>query len=103
MASIIRRNGYYSYLYSQLGDEVDLYLLDIDMGKSDNGTNIQIYTDTKADAQQFKFVRNDDGYVFYFDKVFRRDKSCVAVSSASTSSGADIIQWEYKAGDNSQK
>ena len=47
-------------LYSQLGDKVT-YLLDIDMGKSDNGTNIQIYTDTKADAQQFKFVRNDDG------------------------------------------
>lgn len=93
-------NGYY-YLYSQLGDKVT-YLLDIDMGKSDNGTNIQIYTDTKADAQQFKFVRNDDGTCYILTKS-SGDKSCVAVSSASTSSGANIIQWEYKAGDKSQK
>lgn len=93
-------NGYY-YLYSQLCDKVT-YLLDIDMGKSDNGTNIQIYTDTKADAQQFKFVRNDDGTYYILTKS-SGDKSCVAVSSASTSSGANIIQWEYKAGDKSQK
>lgn len=93
-------NGYY-YLYSKLGDKVT-YLLDIDMGKSDNGTNIQIYTDTKADAQQFKFVRNDDG-TYYILTRSSGDKSCVAVSSASTSSGANIIQWEYKAGDKSQK
>lgn len=93
-------NGYY-YLYSQLGDKVT-YLLDIDMGKSDNGTNIQIYTDTKADAQQFKFVRIDDGTYYILTKS-SGDKSCVAVSSASTSSGANIIQWEYKAGDKSQK
>lgn len=93
-------NDYY-YLYSQLGDKVT-YLLDIDMGKSDNGTNIQIYTDTKADAQQFKFVRNDDGTYYILTKS-SGDKSCVAVSSASTSSGANIIQWEYKAGDKSQK
>lgn len=93
-------NDYY-YLYSQLGDKVT-YLLDIDMGKSDNGTNIQIYTDTKADAQQFKFVRNDDG-TYYILTRSSGDKSCVAVSSASTSSGANIIQWEYKAGDKSQK
>lgn len=93
-------NGYY-YLYSQLGDKVT-YLLDIDMGKSDNGTNIQIYTDTKADAQQFKFVRNNDGTYYILTKS-SGDKSCVAVSSASTSSGANIIQWEYKAGDKSQK
>lgn len=93
-------NDYY-YLYSQLGDKVT-YLLDIDMGKSDNGTNIQIYTDTKADAQQFKFVRNDDGTYYILTKS-SEDKSCVAVSSASTSSGANIIQWEYKAGDKSQK
>lgn len=93
-------NGYY-YLCSQLGDKVT-YLLDIDMGKSDNGTNIQIYTDTKADAQQFKFVRNDDGTYYILTKS-SGDKSCVAVSSASTSSGANIIQWEYKAGDKSQK
>ena len=93
-------NGYY-YLYSQLVDKVT-YLLDIDMGNSDNGTNIQIYTDTKADAQQFKFVRNDDG-TYYILTRSSGDKSCVAVSSASTSSGANIIQWEYKAGDKSQK
>lgn len=93
-------NGYY-YLYSQLGDKVT-YLLDIDMGKADNGTNIQIYSDTKADAQQFKFVKNDDGTYCIFTKA-SKDKGCVAVSSASSSEGANVIQWEYKEGDKSQK
>lgn len=93
-------DGYY-YLYSQLGDKVT-YLLDLEYGKADDGTNIQIYTDTKADAQLFKFVKNDDGSYYILTKA-SNDKSCIAVSGASTASGANIIEWTYKAGDNSQK
>lgn len=93
-------NGYY-YLYSQLGDKVT-YLLDLDRGLADDGTNIQIYTDTKADAQQFKFVKNSDGYYNILTKS-SNDKSCIAVSDASTSNGANIIEWTLSKSDTSQQ
>ena len=93
-------NGYY-YLYSQLGDKVT-YLLDLDKGLKDDGTNIQIYTDTKADAQQFKFVKNSDGYYNILTKS-SNDKSCIAVASASTSNGANIIEWTLSKNDTSQQ
>ena len=92
--------GYY-YLYSQIGDKIT-YLLDVTNGSADNGTNIQIYSDTKADAQQFKFIRNNDGSYCILTKA-SNDKSCIAVSSASESSGASIVQWSVKNSDASQK
>ncbi|MBQ4466315.1 MAG: RICIN domain-containing protein, partial [Oscillospiraceae bacterium] len=52
-------SGYY-YLYSTLGDG-KTYLLDIDYGKTENGTNIGIWGNTDSDAQLFKFVDNGDG------------------------------------------
>lgn len=93
-------NGYY-YLYSQIGDKIT-YLLDVANGNADNGTNIQIYSNTKADAQQFKFIKNDDGTYYILTKA-SGDKSCVAVASASSSSGANIIEYKLQLGDTSQK
>ena len=92
--------GYY-YIYSQVGDKIT-YLLDVANGSADNGTNIQIYSDTKADAQQFKFIKNDDGTYYILTKA-SGDKSCVAVASASGSSGANIIEYKLQLGDTSQK
>ncbi|MGN0482165.1 MAG: RICIN domain-containing protein [Lachnospiraceae bacterium] len=84
-------DGYY-HLYSQVGDKS--YLLDLDYGKKEDGTNIQIYQDTKATAQEFKFVKNsDDTY-----KIVTRatdDASALVVADDSTKSGANICQWTY--------
>ncbi len=93
-------DGYY-YLYSQIGNKIT-YLLDVANGSAANSTNIQIYSDTKADAQQFKFVKNDDGTYYILTKV-SEDKSCVAVASAATTSGANIIEYKLQLGDTSQK
>lgn len=84
-------NGYY-YIYSTLGDG-KTYLLDLDYGKTDNGTNIGIYTNTNASAQLFKFSKNSDGSYVILTKN-SKDRSCVEVGSAKTENGANIQQWE---------
>ena len=84
-------NGYYK-LYSQVGDG-NTYLLDLYYGKADNGTNIQIYTDTQSDAQCFKFVKTDDGLYRIYTKA-SKDTACVEVKNALTSSGANVQEWE---------
>ena len=84
-------DGYY-YMYSMLGDG-KTYLLDLDYGKKDNGTNIGIYTDTNNDAQLFKFSKNSDGSYLILTKN-SKDRSCVEVVSAKTESGANVQQWE---------
>ena len=83
-------NGYY-YIYSKLGGG-NTYLLDLDYGKTDNGTNIGIYTNTQSDAQLFKFVKEGDYYTIRTKN--SHDKSCVEVGSASTTNGANIQEWE---------
>ncbi len=83
--------GYYK-IYSELGDG-KTYMLDLDYGKTDNGTNIGIYTDTNSDAQSFKFVRNDDGTYTICTKA-TRDASCIGISSGSKDEGTTAIQWE---------
>jgi pectin lyase len=84
-------NGYY-YIVSQLADG-STYYLDIDYGKTENGTNIAIYTNTKSDAQLFKFVKVSDNTYTIVTKV-SNDKSCVEVKDASLESGANVQEWE---------
>lgn len=92
-------DGYY-YIVSMLGDG-NTYYLDLDYGKTDNGTNIGIYTNTNSDAQLFKFVDNGNGIYTIVTKS-SADKSAVEVSGASTDSGANVQQWELN-GNNCQK
>lgn len=84
-------DGFY-YILSSLGDG-NTYFLDLDYGKSDNGTNIGIYTDTKSDAQLFKFLDNGNGTY----SILTKNSNCmsaVEVKDASNESGANIQQWE---------
>ncbi|MBE6861015.1 MAG: rhamnogalacturonan lyase [Ruminococcus sp.] len=83
--------GYY-YVYSSLGDG-KTYMLDLDYGKADNGTNIGIYTNTNSDAQLFKFVKNDDG-TYTITTKNTKDASCIGISGGSKEAGATVIQWE---------
>ena len=79
-------DGYYR-LYSQSG-----YLLDIYYGDPADGTNIRVWTDTKSDAQVFKFVKYTDGTYRITTKV-TDDGSCLGVSGGSVKSGANVIEW----------
>jgi len=91
-------NGYYR-LYSETADG-KTYLLDLDYGKADNGTNIHIYTDTQSDAQLFKFVDNGSGTYTICTKN-TGDNSCLGVLAASKDADANILQWECN-GSNDQ-
>lgn len=83
-------DGYYR-IYSEIGDG-KTFLLDLDYGKQDNGTNIGIWGDTASDAQLFKFVDNGDGTYAVCTKA-TNDKSGLGVISASKEVGANVIQW----------
>ena len=90
-------NGYY-YLYTQLGDG-KTYVLDTSGKKTDDGTNVEIYTYKGGDNQQFKFVKNDDGTYTILTKI-TGDVSAVEVNGKSAESGANIQQWAANGGDN---
>ncbi len=83
-------DGYYR-LYSEVGDG-KTYLLDLDYGKVDNGTNIGIWGDTASDAQLFKFVLNSDGTYTITTKA-TDDASCLGIVAGSTEVGANVVQW----------
>ncbi len=90
-------NGYYR-LYSEAGDGRS-YLLDLDYGKTDNGTNIGIWGDTASDAQLFKFVDNGDSTYTITTKA-TADASCLGIEAGSTESGANVVQWACDGSDN---
>ena len=83
-------DGYY-YILSQLSDG-KTYYLDVADGKSDDGTNIQIFTNNKSSTQLFKFIPNPDG-TYYIVTRATRDKGGLGVSGASKDNGANVIQW----------
>ena len=84
-------DGYYR-LYSGLGNG-STYLLDLDAGKVDDKTNIGIYTDTKSDAQLFKFIKGDDKSYKIVTKS-SGDKSAVEIANADKNDGANVQQFK---------
>ena len=84
-------DGYYR-LYSGLGNG-STYLLDLDAGKADDKTNIGIYTDTKSDAQLFKFIKGDDKSYKIVTKS-SGDKSAVEIANADKNDGANVQQFK---------
>lgn len=91
------QSGYY-YIYSELGDG-KTFLLDLDYGKPDNGTNIGIYGNTNSDAQLFKLVDNGDGTYAICTKA-TNDASGIGVTAASKESGANVVEWECNDSDD---
>jgi len=90
-------NGYYT-LISQVGDG-NTYALDVSAKKTEDGTNIEIYTDKGGDNQQFKFIKQDDGSYIIATKI-TGDASCIEVNAKSTENGANIQQWAINGGAN---
>lgn len=93
-------DGYY-YLYPQISDKIS-YLLDVESNKAENGTNIDIWSNTDTNAQKFKFYQNSDGSYIILTKS-SNDENCIAVESASKSSGANLVQCKVNLNDDSQK
>ena len=91
-------DGWYE-ICSALGDG-QTYLLDLDSGKTDDGTNIGIYSRTDSDAQKFKFVGNESGGLFILTKA-GGDKSTVETEDGQGLNGTNIIQ-KRASGESSQ-
>ena len=83
-------DGYY-YILSMLGDG-KTYYLDVTRAKPTDGTNIEIYTESKTDAQQFKFIPNADGSYSIITKV-SADASALGIADASVDNGGNVVQW----------
>lgn len=90
-------NGYF-YLVSQLGDG-NSYALDVHAKKTDDGTNIELYTFNKGENQQFGFVKNNDGTYTIVTKI-SNDASCVETEGNSVNNGANVQEWGLNGGAN---
>ena len=83
-------DGYYR-IYSMI-DGGKTYLLDLDYGRTEDRTNIGIYTDTGADAQLFKLVESADGSYIIVTKS-SKDRSGVEIADADSKDGANAQQF----------
>lgn len=72
--------------------------LDVTNNLPDNGTNIQQWEYTGANAQRFKFVPNGDGYYYILTGASGYTAS-VDIDSGSNADGANVMQWEFWGGD----
>ncbi|MGN0614278.1 MAG: RICIN domain-containing protein [Porcipelethomonas sp.] len=84
-------SGYYC-IVSSLGDG-STFVLDITGKKTDNGTNIELYSYKSGDNQKFKFLPNEDGSYKITAKL-ADDASCIEVANAEKESGANVQLWE---------
>lgn len=87
-----QHDGYY-YIYSMLGDG-STFLLDVDYGRTEDGTNIGIYGNTNSDAQLYKFIDCGDGTYQIATKV-TSSHSVLMPADSSTANGANVIESAY--------
>ncbi len=84
--------GGWCEIYSALGDGTT-YLLDLDYGKTDNRTNIGIFTNTDADAQKFRLIANDDGSYYIVTKS-TGGKSAIEMEDGKAENAGNVQQFE---------
>lgn len=75
------------------------YMLDVQYGKNEDGTNIQTYSSNGADAQKFKIVSLGNNQFAILTKV-SSDKKSLDVYNFGTSDGANVCQWTYYKNNN---
>lgn len=85
--------GYY-YIKSSLSK---LYM-DVENGKTEDGTNIRQFGYNGSHAQKFKLVSAGNGYYFLLTGASGY-KSCVDVEKGDPADGTNVIQWNYWGGD----
>ncbi|SFC51939.1 RICIN domain-containing protein [Ruminococcus albus] len=94
----VSAGGGYYYLISQLGDG-KTYALDVNGKKTDDETNIELYTYNMGDNQKFRFNKNSDGSYSILTKI-SNDASALDVSKKSKDPAANNQQYTYKGSDN---
>lgn len=71
------------------------FMLDVQYGENNDGTNIQTYSANGADAQKFKLVKTADSNVFGILTKVSNDKKGLDVYNFGTSDGSNVCQWTY--------
>ena len=73
--------------------------LDVNGGRTANGTNIQQWGFNGSNAQKFKLVGDGNGYYTILTACSGYN-SCIDVSGKKTADGTNILQWASNGGDN---
>lgn len=77
------------YFYSAVADNK---ALDVSGGKSNDGTNIQLWDANGTDAQKFTVKKQSDGWY----KIETSFGKCVDVANGENKEGANVLQWKWK-------
>ncbi|MCQ2417191.1 MAG: GDSL-type esterase/lipase family protein [Oscillospiraceae bacterium] len=85
------------YIYSML-DNGNTYLLDVDSAKTENGTNIGIWSNTKSNAQIFKLIK--DGSYYHIATSVTKFRSYVGIWGGSHEEKGNAIEWQNDGTDN---
>ena len=76
------------------------YMLDVNYGKNENNTNIQVYSANGASAQEFKLAKTNQNNVYGIVTRCSADTKSLDVASRSTAEGANVIQYAYQGASN---
>ncbi len=71
------------------------YMLDIQYGAKEDGTNVQTYSANGADAQKFKIMKTSTANVYGIVTKVTGDKKSLDVYNFGTHDGANVCQWTY--------
>lgn len=77
------------------------YMLDVQYGTNENGTNIQTYSANGADAQKFKCVTTSNAGVYGIVTKVSSGERGLDVYNMGVSDGTNVCQWAYY-GQNNQ-
>ncbi len=73
------------------------YMLDIQYGAKEDGTNVQTYSANGADAQKFKVVKTSEANVYGIVTKVTGDKKSLDIYNFGTADGSNVCQWTYYA------
>ncbi|MCR4644823.1 MAG: RICIN domain-containing protein [Oscillospiraceae bacterium] len=86
------------YLIAQTGDG-DTYAVDVHAKKTENGTNIELYTFNQGENQKFRFEKQADGSFTILTKI-SGGTSCIEIEAGTKDTGANVQEWEVNGGAN---
>ena len=78
------------------------YMLDVQYGTNEDGTNIQTYSANGADAQKFKLMKISNNGVYGIVTKISNDARGLDVYNWGSSDGVNVCQWTYYGEENQQ-
>nr|WP_302597437.1 RICIN domain-containing protein [uncultured Cellulosilyticum sp.] len=76
------------------------YMLDVDYGKNENGTNIQTYTANGLSAQEFKLILTGQNNVYGIVARCTTDTKGLDAERKGTADGTNVLQYTYSGAAN---